>query len=179
MRKLGLRESSEVCEKLWKCESLIYVQLFVIPWIVAYQAPLSMGFSSKNTRVGCHSLLQGDLPDPGTGPVSSIAGGFFTIWSPLSLHPYLKTGIETLTFNPQFLKFIFNWSIITLHYCDSFCCITKWVSYKHTYMLLPLHPTPSGHHRAPLALSWAPGARPASHQLSIYTWSCRYINTLL
>ena len=29
------------------------------PWTVALQAPLSMGFSSKNTGVGCHFLLQG------------------------------------------------------------------------------------------------------------------------
>ena len=31
----------------------------VTPWIVARQAPLSMGFPSKNTGVGCHFLLQG------------------------------------------------------------------------------------------------------------------------
>ena len=28
-------------------------------WIVACQGPLSMGIPSKNTRVGCHFLLQG------------------------------------------------------------------------------------------------------------------------
>ena len=32
------------------------------PWTVACQAPLSMGFSSKNTGVGCHVLLQGIFP---------------------------------------------------------------------------------------------------------------------
>ena len=32
------------------------------PWAVTSQAPLSMGFSSKNTGVGCHSLLQGVFP---------------------------------------------------------------------------------------------------------------------
>ena len=31
------------------------------PWTVARQAPLSMEFSSENTGVGCHSLLQGIL----------------------------------------------------------------------------------------------------------------------
>ena len=31
---------------------------------------MSMEFSSKNTVVGCHSLLQGDLPDPGVEPKS-------------------------------------------------------------------------------------------------------------
>ena len=29
------------------------------PWTVALQAPLSMAFSSKNSRMGCHFLLQG------------------------------------------------------------------------------------------------------------------------
>ena len=34
-------------------------QLFVTPWTVACQAPLSMGFPGKNTGVGCQFLLQG------------------------------------------------------------------------------------------------------------------------
>ena len=39
------------------------VHLFVTPWTVAHQSPLSMGFfSSKNIRVGCHFLLQGIFP---------------------------------------------------------------------------------------------------------------------
>ena len=35
---------------------------FVTPWTIAHQAPLSMGFTGKNTGVGCHFLLQGILP---------------------------------------------------------------------------------------------------------------------
>ena len=35
------------------------VQFFATLWTVAHQAPLSMGFSCKNTGVGCHALLQG------------------------------------------------------------------------------------------------------------------------
>ena len=35
------------------------VRLFATAWTVAWQAPLSTGFSSKNTGVGCHVLLQG------------------------------------------------------------------------------------------------------------------------
>ena len=35
------------------------VRLFVTLWTMACQAPLSVGFSSKNTGVGCHALLQG------------------------------------------------------------------------------------------------------------------------
>ena len=36
-----------------------HVQLFVTLRTVTHQAPLSMGFSSKNTGVGCQALLQG------------------------------------------------------------------------------------------------------------------------
>ena len=33
-----------------------------------HQAPLSMGFSRKNTGVGCHFLLQGIFPTQGLNP---------------------------------------------------------------------------------------------------------------
>ena len=39
-----------------KVKSLSSVQLFATPWTVAYQAPLSMGFSGRSTGVGCHCL---------------------------------------------------------------------------------------------------------------------------
>ena len=35
------------------------VQLFVTPWTIAHQAPLSMGSSGRNTGLGCRALLQG------------------------------------------------------------------------------------------------------------------------
>ena len=54
----------------WKCQLLSCVQLFVMPWTVAHQATLSMGFPGKNTGVGCHVLLLGNLPDPGLKPGS-------------------------------------------------------------------------------------------------------------
>ena len=37
---------------------LSHICLFVTPSTIAHQVPLSMGFSSKNIGVGCHSLLQ-------------------------------------------------------------------------------------------------------------------------
>ena len=40
-----------------KCYSLSHVRLFVTPGTVACQVPRSMGFSSKSTGVGSHSLL--------------------------------------------------------------------------------------------------------------------------
>ena len=36
-----------------------HVRLFVTPETAAHQAPLSLGFSSKNTGVFCHFPLQG------------------------------------------------------------------------------------------------------------------------
>ena len=33
-------------------------------WTVALQAPLSRNSPGKNAGVGCHALLQGNLPDP-------------------------------------------------------------------------------------------------------------------
>ena len=46
------------------------VCLFATLWTVAHQAPLSMAFPGKNTGVGCHFLLQGNLPDPVIEPTS-------------------------------------------------------------------------------------------------------------
>ena len=42
---------------MWAC-MISHVQLFVTPWTAAHQAPLSMEFSRKEYRVGCHFLLQ-------------------------------------------------------------------------------------------------------------------------
>ena len=42
--------------------------LFMTSWTVACQAPLSTGFFSKNTGVGCHFLLQGIFPIQRSNP---------------------------------------------------------------------------------------------------------------
>ena len=52
------------------CVSRSVVSNSATPWTVAGQAPLPMDFPGKNTGVGSHSLLQGDLPDPGIEPRS-------------------------------------------------------------------------------------------------------------
>ena len=54
----------------WKCYSLSRVQLFVTPWTVARQAPLSMGFSRQEYWRGLPFLSPGDPPDPGIEPGS-------------------------------------------------------------------------------------------------------------
>ena len=56
----------------------------IIPWTVACQAPLSIGFSRQEYWSGGHFLFQGDLPNPGIKPVSPVlAGGFFTTEQPM------------------------------------------------------------------------------------------------
>ena len=42
------------------------VQFFRMPWTVAHQAPLSLGFPGKNIGVGCPFLLQGIFPIQGS-----------------------------------------------------------------------------------------------------------------
>ena len=56
--------SSNAC--MWSHFS--HVQLCVTPWIAAHQAPLSTGFSGRNTGVGCHALLQGIFLTQGSNP---------------------------------------------------------------------------------------------------------------
>ena len=48
---------SNACKWKVKVKSLSCVQLFTTPWTAAYQATLSMEFSTKSTGVGCHCLL--------------------------------------------------------------------------------------------------------------------------
>ena len=58
------------------------VWLFVTPWTVAHQAPLSMGFSRQEYWSGLPCFPLGDFPNPGIESVSlmspPLAGGFFT-----------------------------------------------------------------------------------------------------
>ena len=58
------------------------VQLFATLWTIAYQAPLSKGFSWQEYWSGFPCPPPGDLPNPGIKPESLISlalpGGFFT-----------------------------------------------------------------------------------------------------
>ena len=47
-----------------------HVQFWAIPWTIAHQAPLSMGFSRQEYRSGLSWPSPGDLPNPGIKPVS-------------------------------------------------------------------------------------------------------------
>ena len=54
-------------------QSLSGVQLFVTPWTVAHQAPLSMGFSRQEYWSGLLFLPPEDLSDPGIKPMSPVS----------------------------------------------------------------------------------------------------------
>ena len=56
-----------MCAQLLSC-----VQLFIILWTVAHQAPLSMEFSRQEYWSGLLFPTPGDLPDPGIEPESLV-----------------------------------------------------------------------------------------------------------
>ena len=59
-----------MCVYVYVCvlSCFICVQLFVTPWTVAHQAPLSMGFSRQEYWSGLLGPPPRDLPDPGIEP---------------------------------------------------------------------------------------------------------------
>ena len=80
------------------------IRLFVTPWTVARQAPLSMEFSRQEYWSGLPCPPLEDLPDPGMEPMSlvfpTLAGRFFTTSATWEAHLYLylylhlKTGFS-------------------------------------------------------------------------------------
>ena len=59
-----------VCVCVCVCKSFSHVWLFVTPWTVAHQTPLSMGFSRQEFWSGLSFPSPGDLPDLGIQPIS-------------------------------------------------------------------------------------------------------------
>ena len=56
-----------------------HIRLFVTPWTVAHQDPLSMEFSRQEYWSGLPFPSPGNLPNPGIKPrISCIAGRFFS-----------------------------------------------------------------------------------------------------
>jgi len=91
-----------------------HVLLFVTPWTVAHQAPLSMGFSSQEYRSGLPCHPPGTLPSSGlklSSPVlPALAGRFFTTASPgkpniVNMLCYIKC-ISKINFTYFFLLFL-------------------------------------------------------------------------
>ena len=76
------------------------------PWTVAYQIPLSMGFSRQKYWSGLPFPSAGDPPDPEIEPEShALAGRFFTIAAPEDQHkaskPSEKSSQRTLSLETE------------------------------------------------------------------------------
>ena len=70
-----------VCMCALSCSAVS--DLFVTPWTVAGQAPLSMRFSRQEYWRGLPFPPPGDVPHPGIEPTfPALAGGFFTTEPP-------------------------------------------------------------------------------------------------
>ena len=84
-------------------KSLSCVRLFATPWTVAYQASLSMGFSSQEYWSKLPFPLPRDLPDLEIKPLSlmspTLAGGFFTTSATWEAYLWLTNTNHIDTFN--------------------------------------------------------------------------------
>ena len=90
-----------------------HIQLFAIPWTVACQAPLSMGFPRQEYRSGMAFPPLGELPDPGIESMSpTVAGEFLTIEPP---------GKPCVYMHPTKITFVTVWLLVYLSV--SFCPI--------------------------------------------------------
>ena len=78
----GKKKSFNDMHACMHARSLQCVPLFVTPWTVAHQVPLSMGFSRQEYWSGLPCPPPGDLPNPGIKPVSlmspMLTGSIFT-----------------------------------------------------------------------------------------------------
>ena len=83
-----------ICVFILCAQTLSCIQLFVTPWAVAHQAPLSMGFSRQEYWSGLSFPLPGDLPDPGIKPESlvsfALACGVFSTEPPGKPHIFFR-----------------------------------------------------------------------------------------
>ena len=77
------------------------VQLFLNPWTVAHQAPLSVDFSRQECRSGFPFPTLGYLPDQRIEPLSlsslTLAGRFFTTSTTLESPTYYMGNAKNVT----------------------------------------------------------------------------------
>ena len=115
-----MANKSVVIKRLGYAQSLNHVQFFAIPWTVVPLAPLSMGFSRQEYWSGFPWPSPGDLPNPGSEPMSlsslSLAGKFF---STSTTGEALKE-CERVLYRAMINLSCFPISILTLYSCVVF-----------------------------------------------------------
>ena len=81
-RFLPSYNAGPACNSMSHAHMLSCVQLFATPWTIAHQVPLSVEFSRQEYWSGLPFPTPGNLPHPGTKPISlaspALAGRFFT-----------------------------------------------------------------------------------------------------
>ena len=108
---LGLR----VLHIFWICvQSLSCVQIFAASWIIAHQAPLSMGFPREEYWSGLPFPCPGNLPVPGieTRSLASsvLAGRLFITSVTWEAHILDSSGLSDVSFSSDlWLMFQFCW----------------------------------------------------------------------
>ena len=84
-----------------KWKSLSRVRLFVTPWTVACQAPLSMEFSRPEYLSGVAvPFSRGSSKPRDRTQVSCTAGGFFTAWATREAHPWPQSSCKICSQKP-------------------------------------------------------------------------------
>ena len=108
-----------VCVCVHMCAQLLsHVLLFIIPWTVARQAPLSMGFSRQESWSGLPCPSPGDLSHPGicllglwhwqmdSLPLCHLGSPTYTYFQIFALIVYYKTmGIVPCTHNHHYMLY--------------------------------------------------------------------------
>ena len=83
---------------VWVLSHFTHVWLFASQQTVACQTSLSMGFSRKNTGVGCHALCQGIFPTQGSNPhllrLLHWRAGFLSLVTHGKLHLLISNNMD-------------------------------------------------------------------------------------
>ena len=98
--------------------SLSHGQLFVTPWSVAHQAPLSMGFPWQEYWSGLPCTPPGDLPNPGielgSPALQSASSAAELLGKPINAHALMRAQLTTQWVLSCVLLFVTPWTVANL-----------------------------------------------------------------
>ena len=100
MTIVAITEFTTICMHVCMLSCFSCIRLFVTHWTATPQAPLSMESPGKNTRMGCHALLQGISPIQGLNPCPLC----LLHWQvdSLLLTPHIKWKMCIIAFSPNY-----------------------------------------------------------------------------